>query len=884
VVGAKGANLNDLVRAGFRVPAAFVITTHAFRSLLEQDNLENRIAKLSASVRGDLREQQRVSAQIRDLFVSTEMPKKLRQEIVSAYRKLGAKNHDASRHNPDSIVAVRSSATAEDLPDASFAGQMDTFLNIRGEQSLIDSVIACFSSLWNARAMAYRYHRRLDTTRLGHAVIVQELVPAESAGILFTVNPLDSHRNEIVINAFQGLGQAVVDGEITPDHIVVDRSSERVKHVEIGNKNLNDLPQKQVLRNDEITSLVRLGKALEEHFDHPQDVEWAISEKRIYVLQSRPVSSRGGTTGKANTESPTQTTLQMCPGDDNWPVCGEFSAQPFDRWSRANVGELWPDPVSPLVWSTIPDIISGAVRFSLRGVRSKSLQHAQWAARYYGRVYYNEGALKHVLTEELGLPASFIDKSRGTSHGAIRGEKDGARVGRVLLHLPVLVRLALRQRQTGRALEAQRLKVDQWVRDFKGQEHQRKSDRQLLDDALRWVERVKQTLNLQYEMTGLSLTAVATLDRLMIRWFNRDGLAQDLITGLSGIQAAEIGVDLWKIANKLKSQGLEGIVLSMPAIEALKELRRTGGAAVAVDLLDDFMERHGYRCPNEAEWLYPRWADAPEQIIEIVAGYLKSETLGVESSDAKQRQKRATAIAWVENRIGILRRLIFARVLARAEHSVRLRDNGKSSAIKASYPARQLTVRIGQRWAKSGWIDKSEDVFFLTLQDLQGVIDAGDPSKAQLELKSLVRERRKALEYWYGAKAPDVIGANGDLVWGREPERNGSMLKGIATSGGVARGKVRIVHNPAEAMKLQAGDILVTRSTDAGWTIFFPLLNGLITEIGGQLSHAAILAREYGLPAVVNVRNAMLELKDRQMVTIDGTKGIVYLDAGAGLS
>jgi pyruvate,water dikinase len=732
--------------------------------------------------------------------------------------------------------------------------------------------------------MAYRYHRRLDTTRLEHAVIVQELIPAESAGILFTVNPVDPHRNEIVIDAFQGLGDAVVGGEVTPDHIVVGRASERVKHVRIGDRNFDDTRQKQVLSSDEITSLVRLGKALEEHFGQPQDVEWAISEKRIYVLQSRPVSSSGGAIGKANTALPTQNTVSTCPGDDNWPVCGEFSAQPFDRWSRANVGELWPDPVSPLVWSTIPEIISGAVRFSLRGVRSKSLHQAQWAARYYGRVYYNEGALKHVLTEELGLPASFIDKSRGTSIAAVRGENDRARVGRVLLHLPVLVRLVLRQRQTGRALEAQLLKVDQWVCDFKAEEHQRKSDRQLLDDALRWVERVKQTLNLQYEMTGLSLTAVATLDRLMIRWFKHDGLAQDLITGLSGIQAAEIGVDLWKIANQLKLLGLDGIVLAMPASEALKELRRTGGAAAALDLLDDFMERHGYRCPNEAEWLYPRWADAPEQIIEIVAGCLKSETLDLESSNAKQRQKRTHAIVWVENRIGILRRMIFTRVLARAEHSVRLRDNGKSSAIKASYPARQLTVRIGQRWAELGWLDKSEDVFFLTLQDLQRVIDAGDPSKAQLELKSLVRERRKALEYWHGAKEPDVIEANGDLVWEREAERNASMLMGIATSGGVARGKVRIVHSPAEAMKLQAGDILVTRSTDAGWTVFFPLLNGLVTEIGGQLSHAAILAREYGLPAVVNVRNAMLELKDRQMITIDGTKGIVYLDTSASLS
>jgi pyruvate,water dikinase len=454
----------------------------------------------------------------------------------------------------------------------------------------------------------------------------------------------------------------------------------------------------------------------------------------------------------------------------------------------------------------------------------------------------------------------------------------------VLLHLPVLLRLALRQRQTGRALEAQLLKVDQWVSLFKREHHARKTDRQLLDDALRWLERVKQTLNLQYEMTGLSLTAVATLDRLMIRWFKRDNLAQELITGLSGIQAAEMGADLWKIAEKLRSRGLEHIVLAMPAGEALEALRRNDEAGCVADLLDKFIEHHGYRCPNEAEWLYPRWADAPEQIIEIIAAYLRPETLDLEAPDVKQAQRRAAAIAWVESRIGVLRRLIFASVVARAEHSVRLRDNGKSSAIKASYPARQLTVLIGQRWAMSDWLQKVEDVFFLTLPDLQRVIEAGNPSAAKLDLKSLVRERRAAFEYWFGRTAPDVIKANGEPAWGKEPESNGSVLKGIATSSGVVRGHVRIVHSPAEAMKLQAGDILVTHSTDAGWTVFFPLLKGLITEIGGQLSHAAILAREYGLPAVVNVKNATRELKDRQVVTNDGTRGIVYVDAGGELS
>jgi pyruvate,water dikinase len=565
LIGTKAANLNDLARADFRVPPAFVVTTHAFRRLITYNDLKSRIAAL---------EQQGVFAQIRSLFKGAEMPEDLRHEIVSAYRELGAAGK----------VAVRSSAAAEDLPDASFAGQMDTFLNVSGEGALIESIIACFSSFWTDRAMAYRNNRQLDPTQSGHAVIVQHMVAADISGILFTVNPVSGDACEMIINAAHGSGEAIVSGEVTPDNIVVDSSSGRVKSVESGNR-------QQALRNDQIGGLVRLGRALEKHFGRPQDVEWAIWKEVIYAIQSRPVTSNRN--------------LVQCPGDDNWPACGKFSPQPFDRWSRANVGEMWPDPVSPLVWSTIPDIVSEAVRFSLRGVRSKSLQQAQWAARFYGRVYYNEGALERVLTHELGLPPSFMDKSRGSSQERGDASNDRTHIGRVLLHAPVLLRLALRQRQTGRALETQLLKVDQWVSGFNLEEQKKKTDRQLLEDALCWVERVKQTLNLQYEMSGISLTAAAALERLMMRWFKRDGLAQELITGLSGIQAAEMGADLWAITRKLKSERLEGIVLTMHASEALKELRRNDKARSVSALLDDFIEHHGHRCPNEAEWLYP---------------------------------------------------------------------------------------------------------------------------------------------------------------------------------------------------------------------------------------------------------------------------------------
>ena len=200
------------------------------------------------------------------------------------------------------------------------------------------------------------------------------------------------------------------------------------------------------------------------------------------------------------------------------------------------------------------------------------------------------------------------------------------------------------------------------------------------------------------------MTSFATLERLIIRWFNRDDLARDLFTGLSGIETAEMGADLCAIAKTIEDLGLRELVLTTTPGTALGQLRTSKDASPVMALLDSFLKRYGYRCSNGAEWLYPRWADVPEQALELIAAYLKSET--------EQNGKREMAVAWVEGRVGPLRKFIFRRVLAaRAQHCAWLRDNGKSYAIKASYPARQLTVLIGQRWAELGWLKQPEDVF-----------------------------------------------------------------------------------------------------------------------------------------------------------------------------
>jgi pyruvate,water dikinase len=278
--------------------------------------------------------------------------------------------------------------------------------------------------------------------------------------------------------------------------------------------------------------------------------------------------------------------------------------------------------------------------------------------------------------------------------------------------------------------------------------------------------------------------------------------------------------------------------------------------------------------------LNPRWAEAPEGLIELVAGYLRGgDRVSPEATQASQRARREEATAWVEAHLVPIQRPVFRRVLARAQHGARLRDNGKHYYMKLALAVRRINVSVGQRWAERGWLERPGDVFFLTIPDVQRVIEAGDPAAADLDLRRLVLERRRAFEYWSTVRAPEVIGPSGEPVES-DPEDAppAHTLQGIPASGGRARGTARVLADPHEAARLGPRDILVTRATDPGWTPLFPLVAGLVIEVGGQLSHAAIVAREYGVPAVVNVRDATRRIREGQTIVVDGTAGRVWLE------
>ncbi len=873
--GGKGVNLHELIEAGFAVPDGFVIGTAVYQSFVQTNQLEQVITTATQNIpAGDLAAFEAASAAIRTAFEQGDIPPDAAAAITQAYVNLGE----------NCAVAVRSSAIAEDLPEASFAGQQETYLNVKGEEALLTAVRRCWSSLWTARAIAYRAQQGIAEAAL--AVVVQEMIMAEAAGVLFTLNPVTGNRDEVMINATWGLGEALVSGQVNPDTFVVDKATGQIKQVEIGEKAVmtavtahgtteievgESQRQQQAITARHATKLTRTAAAIEQHFGNPQDIEWAIARGEVFILQSRPVTAVA--TAPITLDTPP-------PGDDAWPPVIGHEPQPFDRWSQMDVGERWPEPVSPLTWSVWYDVTqkstnAGDAMVALQAEPYMAKIH--WMRRQYGRIYFNEGAMLHTFTQGYGLPASLMADSLGTQ-GEIAPEADRWQLSKLLRRGHILIKMQRKWQQDIARFEAMFHDIDRWVDEFMQQDLRQLSDQEIwnLTRGI-WYERMMTGLNYHIEMTSQSATSFAQLEKQMAKLGDKQ-LAYRLTTGISGIITAEIVPTLWRIAEQLDKAGLTQLILNHEPLAALHLLRQSEAARPALATLDQFLQRHGHRCMTEAEWIYPRWIEAPEQVIESIAGYLRA---GLEHNpadmEARQRQAQEAATAQVEAQLNPISRALFRRNLARTHHLIRMRDNGQHYLVKLVMPVRVMYAELGRRWAERGWLMKANDFPFLVLAEMAALVQTADPVKANLNLPAVVAARRQAYEHWFRVSAPEVLDAEGREVQTAVTHDDPHTLNGVPASSGKVTGVARVIMTPREATTLQPGDILITRATDPGWTPVFSVIGGLVLEVGGQLSHGAIVAREYGLPAVVNVPAATQLIQDGQTVTVDGSAGKVKL-------
>jgi pyruvate,water dikinase len=870
--GGKAATLSCLLRAGFRVPKGFVVVTDAYAHFVATNRLAPIIAAIWDRVDpADLKTFDAASTQIRSLFQEGSVPKEISNEIRAFYNE---------RVPMDRTVAVRSSATAEDRTDASFAGQQDSYLNIIGEGALLDAVVRCWSSLWTARAIAYRMQRGIRPEDVRMAVLVQIMVPATMSGVLFTVNPMNGDPDQMVINATWGLGSILVGGEITPDMYIADRGSGDLLESKLADKRvmvaINDGHMEEVdvdvsqrikssLSPLHVSALVALGRQLEKALGAPQDIEWSIAQGRVYILQSRPITTRSGFLSYRAT------------GDDAWPPLPFTEPRPYDLWTQADLGERWPEPITPLTWSTWQPITEASMIYSFKGLNAPFLRQIEWVRRAYGRAYLNEGALAYVLHQGYGMPATSFAEGLGSAPDLVK-QYENWRWWTLIRRIPLILAQVRSWEKQIVQFERDFPKIERWVDQFMERDLSTPSDADLWAEAQGlWQERIEIYIRYHTAVTSTSMNAYSQMEGLLRRWAGDGALLQPLVAGLSGVIQAEIVPALWEIARKVQSQGLSPILLSHSPQDALHQLLHRKDAEPIQALLARFLQRHGHRSTIEAEWLHPRWIDDPAQVIEQVASYLRAGPEVNLSPPDQGQADRLKATQTVNKRLNWWQRLYFGWGLRRLQRLVRMRDNGQHYLVKLALPQRRLYATLAQRWADRGWLEQPDDFFFLVTGEIEATLVASDSARADLKEKS--QARRTAWEYWMSRPDfPPVLGADGKPLPAPEPgAEDEHTLVGIGASPGRVEGIARVILSPKDATKLQRGEILVTRSTDPGWTPVFSLIGGVVMEIGGQLSHGAIVAREYGLPAVINVNRATRKIQDGQRIILDGTAGRVYL-------
>ena len=871
--GGKGANLSALIRGGFQVPGGFVVSTVGYDAFVAANRLAAPVAALVAAIDArDPTAYDRASDEIRALFSRATLPDDLRAALLTAYA-------DAI---PDgAAVAVRSSATAEDLPDASFAGQQETYLNVIGPDHLLDAVAHCWSSLWTGRAIAYRQRQSIAPDDVSLAVVVQQMVPAESAGVMFTVNPVTGDEGQVMINATWGLGEALVSGQVNPDSYIAAKESGGLLEVVVGEKAVMTATravgtaevavdptrqQQRALTDAQVIALAAVGRRIEGHFGSPQDIEWAYADDKLYILQSRPVTTTVHTAS--------------VPGDDAWSPLPDYAPQPFDWWTLSDVGERWPEPVTPFTWSTGYEMIHETSGRLVAGVKAPYRGQIQWARRAFGHVYFNEGAVLHAYTDGYGFASSMV--APAISHINPQTKPSGWRWRKVLGSAGFMIRRMGKWNRDIAHFPQEFARIDQLVDEFMDSPLDALSDAELCRAALvEWRERLMHYMDYHLASTSLSMSGFGSLEATVEKATGQRELAQELISGLSGIISAEMVPDLWRIVQEMRRLGLDKEMTAQAPSAALAALRGNGKAASVNALFDRFLLRHGHRCMTEAEFLVPRWAEAPEQVVEMIQGYLRAAPgFDPVENEARQRRQREETQALVESKLNPFQRTAFRRSLTSLQEQVRVRDNGQHFLVKLFMPVRRLVAELGRRWAERGWLAQADDIFFMAHTEIETIVAAAAPGvlAGHPDLQALVADRRAAHEFWHTQPAPDVLDPQGkpvDIAAESVSPDDPNVLRGIGASRGRVEGIARVVMTPAEAARIQPGEILVTRATDPGWTPVFALISGVVLEIGGQLSHGAIVAREYGLPAVVNVTGATQRIADGDRIVVDGSAGTV---------
>ncbi|MDR3575930.1 MAG: PEP/pyruvate-binding domain-containing protein [Anaerolineaceae bacterium] len=850
LVGGKGASLAILSRAGLPVPDGFHVTTTAYQEFVTRNALQPDIlSALSQAQPDNPASLETVSEVIKSLFLSEahSLPDQVAAAVLAAY---------ASLTGSDPAVAVRSSATAEDLADLSFAGQQDTYLNIHGSTQLLIAVKRCWASLWTARAIGYRLQHKIASDVISLAVVIQILVPAEAAGVMFTANPANGERSQVMISASWGLGEAVVGGLVTPDTLIVDKDSGRLIKRETAIKDVQTvllengteeqpLPQarreEQVLSDSQTRELAEFGVQIEALYGTPMDIEWAFADGKFAILQARPVTA--------------------LPEPRIEPAIVWKLPDPKGIYGRASIIEQMPEPLTPLFSSLAGPIIDEETRRLFAWVMNiKEWNQAMFVTiNNYGYLNMNFGRWNMI---------------------------------RMIFGSLMIMQPALKTSEK-RWLQARNHYIDvinSWQR------------RPLVDYSA--VELLSGVRQLTREMAHLytvlqsgSIPAASTSEIIFTEIYNRIIKKKgdpDAPVFVMGFQSRPIQAELalYDLAWWVHSQDhLVAHLVATPAAQLVVELdnKQTPEGVNPEEwcewqrLFKAHLANFGYST-YYLDFSKAVAADDPSPLLETCRMYLtgKAGNPNIRLQGLAERRQQATQ--------AILKRLhgpirwIFQKQLQSAQKNAPLRENGLSD-LGLGYPLlRQMLRHLGRRLVRAAMFDQPEDVFWLNEPEIDQAAQALDEGMPVKVMGEMVRQRKASWSADQKTTPPMVLppgskmlGINLEKLSPMGVDQDKNTIRGFGASQGKVTAPARVLRGPEDFNQLQPGDVLVAPITTPAWTPLFALASAIVTDIGGPLSHSSIVAREYGIPAVLGTGIATRCIQSGQMVTVDGSSGTVSL-------
>jgi pyruvate,water dikinase len=838
--GGKGMSLAKMINAGFPVPDGFHITTEAYRKFIAANNLQTKILAALKDVNISLPATlETATTTIGRFFTKADIPEDLAATITDSYLQLAAQPL-----RPIS-VAVRSSATAEDLPDASFAGQQETYLNIRGKESLLDAVKKCWASLWTARAIAYRIKNNIDQNTVALAVVVQEMVNAESSGILFTANPLNGRRDEMVINAAWGLGEAIVGGLVSPDTIVADKATGKIKKVDVAEKTvitvltesgtseepLDDARcRSQVLKEAEIAKLVSIARKIEDFYGKPQDIEWCHAKDSFYIVQARPITA-------------------LPPEPVQW-----VPPHPKGMYARGSLCEHLPNPVSPL--------------FSTLGIR-----------------------MVNIPTKEIGELALGVGGG-GYQYQTINGY--------VYLGMILTWREWLAMAKASAQLTRSMFKVshenwqagrEEFIAAIARQDEkdvQALSPSALLESARELMMAIGKFYTVIQASTLPSASSSEIVFTRLYKLVSRkdEPKAETLLFGLETVplRAEKSLFDLGMWIREHPT--LSDFMLHTPTDELAAALRiDTTADAVPVQDWTEFTNRFekylaefGYTS-YEFDFMNPTPAETPEVILETLKLYVEGKGNDPHARQQEFVTRRQETLAKIHGRGKLVPNRWFDKALNWATRVGPDREDSITDLGRGHTTLRRLLGELGRRFAAGGAIVNAKDIYWLVeeeVNELAFLLERGeslpDYSARAAERKATWHEQLKLVP---PAMLPEKSFWAKILPWNRNS--TGNVLTGVASSAGKITGTARLLFGPEDFGRMRPGDVLVAVTTTPAWTPLFTMASAIVTDLGGPLSHSSIVAREYGIPAVVSTGIATRRIRDGQTITVDGGAGTVTL-------